>query len=64
MTDEIDVAALLYKAADAIRLSERLLALHDCNDCGRPVCQYIPDPGQPTRINCPHWERRQTDGEE
>ncbi len=56
MTDEIDVAALLYKAADAIRLSERLLALHDCNDCGRPVCQYIPDPGQPTRINCPLWE--------
>lgn len=63
MTEEIDVAALLYKAADAIRLSERLMALHDCNDCGRPGCQYIPDPGQPTRMNCPLWKEMR-DGKE
>lgn len=59
MTDDIDVAALLYEAADAIRLNERLLRMHDCNDCGRPGCKYIPDPGQPTRINCPLWEEKQ-----
>lgn len=29
---------------------------HDCNDCGRNVCEYIPAPGQLTRINCPMWE--------
>ena len=33
----------------------RVKACHDCNDCGRPVCEYFPDPGQTTRINCPLW---------
>ncbi len=37
--------------------SERIGALHDCNDCGRLDCGYKPQLGADTRINCPLWER-------
>lgn len=36
-------------------LSEQVQRLHDCNDCGAENCQYKPQPGQHTRINCPLW---------
>lgn len=53
---EIDVAAILYKAADAIRYMERIAALHDCNDCGRKGdCPIMPNYGAETRINCFFW---------
>lgn len=53
-----DVADLLRMAAKAIRYFEKVNAAHNCNDCGREPCEYVPDPGQLTRINCPHWERK------
>ena len=56
MKDEIDVAEILYKAADAIRYMERLTELHDCNDCARKLnCQMLPAYGAATRINCFFW---------
>ena len=38
---------------------DRIHAMHSCNDCGtRNSCKYAPRPGQPVRINCPHWAER------
>ena len=37
---------------------KRVKACHDCNDCGRSPCEYIPYPGETTRINCPLWESK------
>lgn len=56
MSENIDVAAILYKAADAIRYMERMSELHDCNDCSRKGdCPMMPDYGAQTRINCFFW---------
>lgn len=56
MMDKIDLANLLYYAADCIRFYERISALHDCNDCLlNGTCGYRPRPGDYTRINCPIW---------
>ena len=35
--------------------SDQVLALNNCNDCGRENCKYKPQPGQHARINCPVW---------
>ena len=45
--EELDFAAIFYKAADAIRYMERLAELHDCNDCSRKGdCPMMPDYGE------------------
>lgn len=44
--------------------SERVSALGDCNDCDKVrSCDFVPDFGAPTRINCPHWKRRSPNDE-
>lgn len=41
-------------------LTALLAKAHDCNDCGaNPGCQYMPQAGQLTRFNCPHWEPKE-----
>lgn len=36
--------------------SEQVATLPNCNDCGAAkTCRFIPQPGQPARINCPVW---------
>lgn len=36
--------------------SEAVAKLPNCNDCGAiATCEYIPQPGQHARINCPLW---------
>lgn len=38
--------------------------LNDCNNCGaKEVCEYVPQPGQFTRINCPLWKFPETEEE-
>lgn len=33
---------------------------HDCNDCSEiKKCEYLPKPGDKTRINCPLWRGKQ-----
>ncbi len=32
---------------------------HDCNNCGRAYCKYMPDPGQVMRFNCPLWQAKE-----
>lgn len=55
---KLDVAAILYKAADALRWQEKILALPSCNDCRKNGhCEYEPRPGDYVRINCAFWEQ-------
>ena len=56
MNDGIDIAAILYKVADALRFYDRIKALPDCNTCVIRGCEYMPKYGDYTRINCPHWK--------
>lgn len=50
---------VLNIALDAISYQELVTKGHTCNDCGRACCKYRPRPGERTRINCPHWTRRE-----
>ena len=60
---EIDIAGLLYQIADRIRYYERVCALPDCNTCGKKqICEYCPDWGGQTRINCPLYEGEMKNG--
>lgn len=40
-------------------LSEQVMNLPDCNDCGAESCEYKPQPGQHVRINCPLWRAKE-----
>ena len=54
-----DIAAVLFRIADCVQYFDRVSNLHDCNDCAKghpPNCEYLPRPGENTRINCPLWE--------
>ena len=51
------VAAIFYKAADALLFMDDVLALPSCNNCGKRMdCEHAPQPGQCVRINCFLWE--------
>lgn len=42
--------------------SELVSSMGNCNNCDRTrSCDFVPDVGEPTRINCPHWKRRRPD---
>lgn len=57
MTD-YEIAQLLHHIADAIQLADRVSKQHNCNDCGKKKsCEYVPQCGDPVRINCPLWEK-------
>lgn len=32
---------------------------HCCNNCGKILCEYRPDPGQVMRFNCPLWKAKE-----
>lgn len=55
-TENRDIANILYKLADIVRVYDEIMSLHDCNDCEKKDCQYKPKLGQMVRINCPLWE--------
>jgi hypothetical protein len=45
--------------------ADQLAPLPNCNDCGnRDTCEYVPKPGEFTRINCPLWRDKQENNEE
>ena len=37
---------------------KRILALPNCNNCGKKDCQHKPLPGETVRINCFDWEEQ------
>ena len=42
--------------------STMVAELNDCNNCGaQKDCEYVPQPGQFTRINCPLWKFPETE---
>ena len=51
-----DLAGILYKLADVVRVYDDIMSLHDCYDCGKKDCPYRPVAGELVRINCPLWE--------
>ena len=51
-----EIAAILFRIANCVQYFEKMSNLHDCNDCpARKKCEYLPKPGEYTRINCPLW---------
>lgn len=50
--------ALLY-IADCLAAVNDMQEMHNCNDCGiKNKCEYVPEPGQKVRWNCPLWRGR------
>lgn len=47
----------MYELRDLRNYYERITALPDCNTCAisHLACEYLPEPGQSVRINCPHY---------
>lgn len=40
--------------------TEQMTKQHDCNDCGAAKsCEYMPQIGQPVRVNCPLWRDKE-----
>lgn len=37
---------------------EKIVAMPNCNDCGRNHCQYKVRIGDTVRFNCPLWEKK------
>ena len=49
-----DVAYIL----DVLTAHREIVRSGCCNDCEkRRTCEYVPDPGQLVRYNCPFYER-------
>ena len=46
MTEPIESYKIFYN---------RFHNANDCNNCGRATCEYMPDPGENCRLNCPLW---------
>lgn len=53
LTDFEDVIELQNRADALADHLAAILKLPDCGDCGRKDCEYMPQWGKPTRINCP-----------
>lgn len=57
-----DFARLLISAADHIRHSINVSSYNNCNNCGIKLkCEYLPEWGKMTRINCPLWKEVEQD---
>ena len=52
------LAKAFFYIGDCIRFTESIKKQNTCNGCGKiKTCEYRPDWGAPTRINCPLWSR-------
>lgn len=47
------------KNCGMVSYAEQVAGLPNCNDCGVHGCEYMPNPGQHARINCPLWKPRE-----
>lgn len=55
-----DLARILDRIADALMFVEKISEQPCCNTCWKSSCEYRPDWGEPTRINCPLWKGEDT----
>lgn len=46
---------LLQSLLDHALYGMRVKTYDDCNNCKRSKCEFMPEPGQMVRINCPLW---------
>ena len=44
---------------DTLMAYRNIVETGDCNRCGKKECDYIPDPGQMVRYNCPFYENKE-----
>lgn len=52
------LARTLIYLGDCVRLAESIRTQPCCNSCGKlKTCEYRPEWGESTRINCPLWEK-------
>ena len=52
------LAKALFYLGDCVRFTESVRKQPCCNSCGKiKTCEYRPEWGEPTRINCPLWSR-------
>lgn len=64
MTDK-ELAKLLYRIADLVRLAARVSELPTCNDCAiQTACKIRPEWGDEVRYNCPLWQMPDKEEEE
>ena len=53
-----ELSETLHYLAECAMLAERISKQPCCNTCGKlKTCEYRPEWGEPTRINCPLWEK-------
>lgn len=50
------LAETLFYLSQCVTLAESIKKQPCCNTCGKlKTCEYRPEWGEPTRINCPLW---------
>lgn len=55
-----DLITALTRIVECIQFTERISKQPCCNSCTQlKECEYKPDWGQPTRINCPFWKGKE-----
>lgn len=47
---------------DTLMAYRRIVESGCCNNCKNKFCNYVPDPGQLVRYNCPFFKRGEQDG--
>ena len=48
------IAALQY-IIESVKLRQSFDMQGNCNNCGNKTCEFMPEWGEPVRINCPHY---------
>lgn len=59
-TYTMEIVKALYYIIDCVNFFDRVSKLPCCNTCGKlKDCEYRPEWGDQTRINCPLWEKEE-----
>ena len=54
-----DVIADQAYILDCLMALRNIYKTGNCNNCRQQNCEYIPDPGQQVRYNCPFFKRKE-----
>ena len=53
-----DVIANQAYVLDCLMELRNIYKTGNCNECSQSTCEYIPNPGQQVRYNCPFFNRK------